>query len=200
MFMIALGVVAVGALIINQLNKEAGRAYQNWEEKKAEVARELETQQRALSTHLASAYASYSFQELKQARSQSIEAANKAYLLLDDARQSLEAFGRGLLQLKQNMQRCFEEKQKAVSHAEKRRLSQELHEMKILRQELFQRQAQLKAEKNALYEKLQAFNKKTRSLKRALEQKREEFQRKRQNHSGLSVRYYSDYDNRRRRH
>lgn len=167
---------AAATYIIGKLNEAASDQYNRWESKKEEVSREIDYHNRTLKTHMDSAWATYSFHELKAARTRSIQTADKAYILLEDARQSLEVFGQGLVALKAKMNTCFESKKNAMTPAEKRQYTQEFYELKALRQTLFEKQAQLKAEKQALYQKVKALNYQTHQLKLALQERRDAFE------------------------
>jgi hypothetical protein len=150
-------------LIYEAASEDERQARQRWENKRQEVAYSVAQHQRSISRHLRQAQGGYDFHHYVDLHFASMQAADAAYQLLNDARSCLRD-GRHAEQ-----KDTLEMKLQAAKQARNRALFDSmLEELKIvtaLRKSIFDDRDKVRAQREALLQEVQTLNEQTRQLK-----------------------------------
>lgn len=166
-WLIPAGIVAL-KLLHDIVSEDENRAQSNWQEKHVQVEKSLGDHQAHIETHLARAQNSYNFRFLTDLHYSSMQVANTAYKLLDDAKKSQSGINKMLAsaknqrgQLQQTLETARANKDKALIHD----TGEQLKMVNELRKSVFQDRDTLQQERNRLLTELQKLNHRTGELK-----------------------------------
>ena len=96
-----LAAVGVGAWIYNSVTEEEQQAQRDWHKKSKSVEKTVSKRRKEIERHIRQAQSSYNFHYLVEMHYSSVQIANAAYKLLDDARISLRSISTMLNNVKQ---------------------------------------------------------------------------------------------------
>jgi hypothetical protein len=169
MWWLAIPVGFIGLKLIYEAASENERlARQRWENKRQEVASSVAQHQRSISRHLRQTQSCYDFHHYVDLHFASMQAADAAYQLLNDARSCLRAMDDMLAEAKEQKD-ALEMKLQAAKQARNRALFDSLlEELKIvtaLRKSIFDDRDKVRAQREALLQEVQTLNEQTRQLK-----------------------------------
>lgn len=163
-----LAVVGVGAWIYNAVTEEEQQAQRDWQKKRNSVEKNVLKRRKEIERHIRQAQSSYNFHYLVEMHYSSVQIANAAYKLLDDARISLRAIGTMINNTKQR--KLSLERDLAFAKGQKNRdaivrIIEELKQINASRRALFEEKDKQKAEKDNLYQEVKRLNQQTGELK-----------------------------------
>ena len=163
-----LAAVGIGAWIYNAVTEEEQQAQRDWQKKRNSVEKNVLKRRKEIEHHIRQAQSSYNFQYLVQMHYSSVQIANTAYKLLDDARISLRAIGTMINNTKQR--KLSLERDLAFAKGQKNRAAvvriiEELKQINASRRALFEEKDKQKAEKDNLYQEVKQLNQQTGELK-----------------------------------
>ena len=160
-----LALVGAGIWIYNELQEQAGAEHERWQLKREEVQRSIEWHEKQIHDHLTHAQNSYDFKVLIDMHYSCVKVADQAYLLLKDARVSLDKIGEAIAKTKEQRDILFEKKKATKNLDEKNQLQQEITSLQELRAKLFIDKDEIKEQRNTFLEKVKDLNSKTHDLK-----------------------------------
>lgn len=163
-----LAAVGVGAWIYNAVTEEEQQAQRDWQKKRNSVEKNVLKRRKEIEHHIRQAQSSYNFHYLVKMHYSSVQIANAAYKLLDDARISLRAIGTMINNTKQR--KLSLERDLAFAKGQKNRdaivrIIEELKQINASRRALFEEKDKQKAEKDNLYQEVKRLNQQTGELK-----------------------------------
>lgn len=163
-----LAAVGVGAWIYNSVTEEEQQAQRDWHKKSKSVEKTVSKRRKEIERHIRQAQNSYNFHYLVEMHYSSVQIANAAYKLLDDARISLRSISTMLNNVKQ--QKLSLERDLAFAKGQKNRAAiiriiEELKQINAYRRALFEEKDKQKAEKDNLYQEVKRLNQQTGELK-----------------------------------
>ena len=163
-----LAAVGVGAWIYNSVTEEEQQAQRDWHKKSKSVEKTVSKRRKEIERHIRQAQSSYNFHYLVEMHYSSVQIANAAYKLLDDARISLRSISTMLNNVKQ--QKLSLERDLAFAKGQKNRAAiiriiEELKQINAYRRALFEEKDKQKAEKDNLYQEVKRLNQQTGELK-----------------------------------
>lgn len=163
-----LAAVGVGAWIYNSVTEEEQQAQRDWHKKSKSVEKTVSKRRKEIERHIRQAQSSYNFHYLVEIHYSSVQIANAAYKLLDDARISLRSISTMLNNVKQ--QKLSLERDLAFAKGQKNRAAiiriiEELKQINAYRRALFEEKDKQKAEKDNLYQEVKRLNQQTGELK-----------------------------------
>ena len=163
-----LAAMGVSAWIYNSVSEEEQRAQRQWHEKRRSVQKTLSEHRSHIERHIRQAQSSHDFHYLVEMHYSSVQIANAAYKLLDDARISLRAIGTMINNTKQR--KLSLERDLAFAKGQKNRdaivrIIEELKQINASRRALFEEKDKQKAEKDNLYQEVKRLNQQTGELK-----------------------------------
>lgn len=166
-FAIAGGVLAVCKLLSDQETQKVESA---WNGAKRDVSQRLSQQNQRLSNYQRLAKKCLETQTLKNLHRESYTTADLVYQELAAPKQLLKQNGQHLGLLKQKRQACFDQLKTITDKTQRDSLRQEIKAYSLLRDHLFTKREQLKAELAAIYQQLRELNQRTHALKLELQQ------------------------------
>ena len=159
---------AIGISIYNAASDEEKESRNRWKEKRKEVELTIEEHQKRIDKHIAEAQGSYDYNLLINLHYSSMMCANRAYKLLDDARDSLSGINKMLRKSKAEKKKIQKEIDCASRERNwdlKKELIDKIKMVNELRQGLFdEREKIVQQKENFLYE-VRMLNNQTRKLK-----------------------------------
>lgn len=164
-------VVGAAAWIISELNDEAQRERQRWEAKREEVEQSLRSNTLSILDHLNEARQVFDFYQLVDLHYQSMLAADQAYILLKDARKSIDAIGKSILKAKKERDKFILERKQAKDKLKREMITKEIDSLVNLRKVLFAEKDKLKVQRDELYAEVKNLNCQTGHLKMAIKEK-----------------------------
>ena len=166
---VGIGVVSFGLKLLSDVVSEGeSRAYSNWQTKRVEVEKSLSDHQANIETHLARAQHSYDFRFLTDLHYSSMNVANAAYALLDDAKKSLSGINKMLVSAKEQREQLQKTLETARANKDKAQIHDTIEQLKMvneLRKSVFQDRDNVQQERDRLLAELQKLNHRTRELK-----------------------------------
>lgn len=163
-----LAAVGVGAWIYNAVTEEEQQAQRDWQKKRNSVEKSVLKRRKEIEHHIRQAQSSYNFHYLVEMHYSSVQIANAAYKLLDDARISLRAIGTMINNTKQrklSLERDLAFAKGKKNRAAVVRIIEELKQINASRRALFEEKDKQKAEKDNLYQEVKRLNQQTGELK-----------------------------------
>jgi hypothetical protein len=163
-----LAAMGVSAWIYNSVSEEEQRAQRQWHEKRRSVQKTLSEHRSHIERHIRQAQSSHDFHYLVEMHYSSVQIANAAYKLLDDARSSLNAMHTMLNNAKQrklSLERNLAFAQGQKNRAAMARIIADLKRINASRHALFEEKNKQKAEKDKLYQEVKRLNQQTSELK-----------------------------------
>jgi hypothetical protein len=153
---------------ITRLQKKNNKLNSIGKKKRNSVEKNVLKRRKEIEHHIRQAQSSYNFQYLVQMHYSSVQIANAAYKLLDDARISLRAIGTMINNTKQR--KLSLERDLAFAKGQKNRdaivrIIEELKQINASRRALFEEKDKQKAEKDNLYQEVKRLNQQTGELK-----------------------------------
>ena len=169
-------------LIYSAVSEEEREARQRWEEMLWDVERSIEEHQRNIDAHFAQAQYSYNFQILVDEHYDSMQTADRAYKLLDDARSSENGMNKMLKEAKDQRTFLREKLKKAIKNKNKRfiflkkmrqkknkalirDIELQLKGIRELRESVFEDRDKVKAQRASFLQDVRGLNNRTRELK-----------------------------------
>ena len=136
-----LAAVGVGAWIYNAVTEEEQQAQRDWQKKRNSVEKNVLKRRKEIERHIRQAQSSYNFHYLVEMHYSSVQIANAAYKLLDDARISLRTIGTMINNTKQR--KLSLERDLAFAKGQKNRdaivrIIEELKQINYIRRALFE--------------------------------------------------------------
>lgn len=186
MFIPVAAAFGVGALVWAYFDHKAQQAHARWvdahdamearlERQRQELDRVHEQlaqhargQQRGFFDRLFSYQRALDYHTLVEHHHASVGVANHAYSLLSDARVTLDAFGRTLVQARKHRDALIAQKKRTRGRAERARLQAEIDGLNQLRSEVFPQKDAVKDQRDAMLAQVRALNQRTRQLKLAI--------------------------------
>jgi chromosome segregation ATPase len=166
---VGIGVIGFGLKLLSDIvSEDEHRARSNWQAKRVEVQKSLGDHQANIETHINRAQSSYDFHFLTDLHYSSMQVANAAYKLLDDAKKSMTGINKMLAsakhqrgQLQQTLETARANKDKALIHD----TIEQLKMVDELRKSVYEDRETLQQERERLLAELQQLNNRTRELK-----------------------------------
>ena len=166
-WLIPVGIVAL-KLLHNVVSEDEYRARSNWQAKRVEVEKSLSDHQANIETHINHAQHSYDFHFLTDLHYSSLQVANAAYTLLDDAKKSLSGINKMLVSAKQQREQLQQTLEIARANKDKAVIHDTIEQLKMvneLRKSVFDDRDNIQQERDRLLAELQKLNNRTRELK-----------------------------------
>jgi len=160
-----LALAGVGLVIYNELEEQSSVARNRWASKREDVQRSIEWHREQIKDHLNDAKQSYDFKTLIDMHFSCVKVADQAYLLLKDARLSLDKIGDALVEIKKQRELLFAKKKASKSKQERIEIQEEIVSIQRLRKKLFNDKDEIKQQRNILFLKVKDLNSKTHELK-----------------------------------
>lgn len=167
------GVVLIGAgiWIYNELQEQSAAERQRWRSKRAEVERSIEWHEEQIEKHLDEARQSYDFKVLVDMHYSCVKVADQAYLLLKDARTSLEKIGEAIVKTKEQREILFQRKKDTKDLSEKKEIQDEINSIQQLRTTLFDDKGEIKKQRDEFQARVKELNSKTHTLKISIKER-----------------------------
>jgi uncharacterized coiled-coil DUF342 family protein len=166
-WLVSLGVAYINS-VVNSYYPHHNKARKNWEAKRIQVKRSLEEHQRNIDRHIAQAQSSYDFHFLTDLHHSSVNVADAAYKLLNDARDHLAGINELLVGAKEQRTTLQATLESARTNKDKALIYDTIEQLKMvneLRKTVFEEKEKLKQEKEHLFAELQNLNHRTKELK-----------------------------------
>jgi hypothetical protein len=164
-WLIPVGIGLAAAAIYSALQEEAYESRYRWEQQYHEVERTIEEHRQNIESHLYEARLICDFYQLIDLHYSSIKVADQAYMLLRDARRSLDAIGQALVNAKKQIAELSEERKKVKGKKERELIQEEIDGLRNLRRSLFPDKDKIKSEREHLQQEVARFNNITHQLK-----------------------------------
>jgi predicted ribosome quality control (RQC) complex YloA/Tae2 family protein len=167
------GVALIGAgiWIYNELQEQSAAERQRWSSKREEVERSIEWHEEQIEKHLDEARQSYDFTVLVDMHYSCVKVADQAYLLLKDARTSLEKIGEAIVKTKEQREILFQRKKEAKDLSEKEEIQDEINSIQQLRTTLFDDKDEIKKQRDEFQARVKELNSKTHTLKISIKER-----------------------------
>ena len=166
-WIIPVGIVAL-KLLHDVVSEDEYRARSNWQAKRVEVEKSLSDHQANIQVHINRAQHSYDFYFLTDLHYSSMNVANAAYTLLDDAKKSLSGINKMLVSAKQQREQLQQTLETARANKNKALIHDTIEQLKMvneLRKSVFDDRDNIQHERDRLLAELQKLNHRTRELK-----------------------------------
>lgn len=160
---------ALGALIFAYFDEEERAARSRWEQQRIQISRTVEEHRRNVELHLAAAQRGHDTHLLRDLHHSSRRVADEAYRVLQDARASLDAIGKVLVQTKDRRDTLRHRLNTTGSYQARAQVRRELSELDEFRRSLFRDKDALKVQRDTLVAEVQRLNAQTGGLKRQLQ-------------------------------
>jgi len=164
----ALALVGAGVWIYNELQEQSSAERERWRSKRDEVQRSIEWHEEQIESHLDEARQSYDFKVLIDMHFSCVKVADQAYLLLQDARTSLNKIGEALVKTKEQRELLFNKKKEAKSKTERTEIQNEISSIQELRKKLFDDKDEIKLQRDEFQSRVKDLNGKTHTLKMSI--------------------------------
>jgi len=164
----ALVLVGAGVWIYNELQEQSSAERERWRSKRDEVQRSIEWHEEQIESHLDEARQSYDFKVLIDMHFSCVKVADQAYLLLQDARTSLNKIGEALVKTKEQRELLFNKKKEAKSKTERTEIQNEISSIQELRKKLFDDKDEIKLQRDEFQSRVKYLNGKTHTLKMSI--------------------------------
>jgi DNA polymerase III alpha subunit (gram-positive type) len=161
----ALALVGAGVWIYNELQEQSSTERERWRTKRDEVQRSIEWHEEQIESHLDEARQSYDFKVLIDMHFSCVKVADQAYLLLQDARTSLNKIGEAIVKTKEQRELLFNKKKEAKSKTERTEIQNEISSIQELRKKLFDDKDEIKLQRDEFQSRVKDLNSKTHTLK-----------------------------------
>jgi hypothetical protein len=166
---IGIGVIGFGLKLLSDVvSEDEYRAHSNWQAKRVEVEKSLSDHQANIETHINRAQHSYDFHFLTDLHYSSMQVANAAYTLLDDAKKSLSGINKMLVSAKEQREQLQQTLETARANKDKAAIHDTIEQLKMvneLRKSVFADRENIQQERTCLLDELQKLNNRTRELK-----------------------------------
>jgi len=163
-----LGVLGVANAILKRLQQTATVERKRWQNEYQQLENELLHYERQIQQKIRQAQHTVDFHQLTQLHYESMKVANRAYMLLADARVALDALGIAIRDAGREKNRLIAEKRQAWNPFRKQQLEQEIVALIELRTQLFPDKDQLKAQRDRFHTEVKRLNAQTHALKIAI--------------------------------
>ncbi len=163
--------IGAGVWIYNELQEQSSRERERWRSKRDEVQRSIEWHEEQIENHLDDARDSYDFKVLIDMHHSCVKVADQAYLLLKDARTSLDKIGEAIVKTKEQRGLLFSAKKEAKSKTERTELQEEIDSIQELRSKLFDDKDEIKKQRDEFQSKVKDLNHKTHMLKISIKER-----------------------------
>lgn len=167
-WLIPVGIGGLATLIYRAVSDEERKARQRWEDTRWDVEQSLKEHSGNIEAYFDRVQRSYNFRVLVDDHYSSMQAANAAYRLLDDARSSENGINKMLkkakdqrMSLQERLEKARKGKNRALAHDTIEQLKQ-IHE---IRKSFFEDRDKVKAQKVSFLKEVRRLNKRTRELK-----------------------------------
>jgi len=150
------------------LLKEVEKEYRRWASTREEIELEIKRQRDEIAFYLNNAQQHYDYKTMINLHYESFMVADQAYLLLKDARKSINALNSTLFGSKEKKTELSLKMKKYKSIEEKNEISTELKELGNLRKTLFDDRNVLKEQQEEFYKQVKGLNQQTHRLKIAI--------------------------------
>ena len=166
---VGIGVIGFGLKLLSDIvSEDEYRARSNWQAKRVEVEKSLSDHQANIEAHINHAQHSYDFHFLTDLHYSSMNVANAAYALLDDAKKSLSGINKMLVSAKQQREQLQQTLETARANKDKALIHDTIEQLKMvneLRKSVFDDRDNIQQERDRLLAELQKLNHRTRELK-----------------------------------
>jgi hypothetical protein len=156
-------VFATIGYVIEENEREAR---ERWEHKRKQVERSVKDKERQIKRQLQEAKEKYNFKRLTSNHQSSLNAADSAYKSLQDARTTLDCYGKMILKAKERrtvLENNF--KKQIKDYAAREKIKEELKVIADFRKKLFLEKDKVKEQRDNLYLEVKSLNAKTTKLK-----------------------------------
>lgn len=166
-----IALVGAGIWIYNELQEQSAVERERWRSKREEVERNIEWHENQIKKHLDEARHSYDFKVLVDMHYSCVKVADQAYLLLKDARKSLDKIGEAIVKTKEQREILFKKKKEAGNSYEKNKIQEEINSIQQLRTSLFDDKDEIKKQRDAFQTRVKDLNSKTHMLKISIKER-----------------------------
>ncbi len=166
-WLVPVATVGAAAAIWAIFDREARDARNQWERDWKRVQRSVEDHRRNIQRNLNRAQTSYDFHLLVDLHFSSFRVADHAYSSLRDARKSLDAMGKMLVQAKHRKNELIQKK-RAAPFEERQQIQAEIDILTELRDDIFPDKDAVKQQRDELHSELKRLNNQTHQLKIAI--------------------------------
>lgn len=164
----ALALVGAGVWIYNELQEQSSAERERWRTKRDEVQRSIEWHEEQIEIHLDEARQSYDFKVLIDMHFSCVKVSDQAYILLKDARVSLNKIGEAIVKTKEQRELLFNKKKEAKSKIERTEIQNEISSIQELRKKLFGDKDEIKMQRDKFQSHVKNLNSKTHALKMSI--------------------------------
>jgi len=167
-WLVSLGKEYINATMRFYSRYPSNTARKNWQEKRDQVQRTLEEHQQNIDRHIAQAQSSYDFHFLTDLHFSSVNVANSAHKLLNDAKEHLAGINDLLIGSKEQRATLQATLESARANKDKVLIHETIEQLKMLnelRKNVFEEKEKIKQEKDQLFAKLKELNCRTSELK-----------------------------------
>ncbi len=167
-WLIPTGVVVCLKLIYDAVLGKEYKARQRWENKREKVESSIEKYQRNINARIKQAQSSYDFHFLVNLHFFSMNVANSAYQLLDDARNSFSGMSKMLKKSKEQRSILQTELAKAKRTKDHKAIHETIEQLKMvndLRKSVFADRDKVKEQEKKFLTKVRRLNNQTKKLK-----------------------------------
>lgn len=164
--------IGVGVkLIYDAASEDERKARKRWKRKCLEVENAIAQQQEILRNHLKRAQESYNFHHLVGLHHASVQAANSAYQLLNDASSSFNGMSKMLMQAKEQRSQLQAELEYAKLSQDRQAVHETIEQLKLihqLRTQIFEDRKQVQQQQASLLAEVRRLNQQTAELKKSI--------------------------------
>jgi hypothetical protein len=193
-----LAIVALDA-VVRDVRKEYGR----WIDTREQVEQEIKRQEKEIKSYLSGEKKYYQYAVMKELHYQSFRVADEAYKLLADARMSINALNRTLMEAKERRNELYEKRKTYKAQHKIKEMTEKVDELNAARNKIFEDRDILLKQKDEFERQVKTLNYQTHQLKNLIRDKagkqgREWYdrleERKRQRHAadGVFESYYAN--------
>lgn len=180
MWWLAIPAVAIGLrLVYEVVSDEERQACLEWENKREQVKRTIESHQADIQEHICKAQTCYDFCKLVDLHHSSVIVANESYKLLKDSNESLSAMKKMLDESKKQINKLKKEKQEKLNSLNTKKNNKSSHQyskdvkainknislLYDFRKSIFEDFEKVKQQRNNFFIKVRELNNKTHQLK-----------------------------------
>jgi len=166
-----LALVGVGLVIYNELEEQSSASRRRWHSKHLEVQRSIKWHEEQIEHHLDEVKQSYDFKTLIDMHYSCVKVANQAYILLKDARTSLDKIGEALGKTRTQRELLFTKKKALKNKEERQEIQEEISSIQNLRKKLFSDKDEIKKQRDSFLNRVKELNNKTHTLKISIKER-----------------------------
>ena len=159
------GALGIANYILNKLKRAASVQRLRWHNEHQQLEQQIIRYEQRIAHQIREAQKGAEYHQLRQLHYESFKTADVAYMLLSDARVSLNAIGIAIRDAGKEKKNLIYQKDNTPGAYKKSKLNQEIISLISLRNHLFPDKDQLKHQRNQFYSQVNRLNSQTHTLK-----------------------------------